>query len=125
MDIGPYEHSGKKFITTLLNSRNDNTLSDNDLMAFDPTVLGVDLDYTWQRSTDNNTWSTLPASSFDANTLIAPSEAYYRLITQQKEYNVIDTYGTTQLSILEAPQPNLGEAEYIDNENKVWLKPAI
>jgi hypothetical protein len=125
MDIGPYELAGEKFTTTLQQPWRDTILCDNDLGIFNPIVLGANVDYTWQRSADKSTWNNLPASGFNANTLIDAQDGYYRLITEQKECNVVDTFGVAQLSILEAPEPDLGEDKYIGNDDKVWLTPGL
>jgi hypothetical protein len=82
MDIGPYELSGEKFETVLFSPWPDTMLCDNNLAAFNPAVLGQDLDYTWQTSTDNATWSDMPSGSFSDNELTDPSEGYYRVITK-------------------------------------------
>jgi len=125
MDIGPYELSGEKFTTTLQNPWTDTTLCDNDLAAFNPIVLGADIDYTWQRSTDNATWTDLPSNSYETSNLIDAQQGYYRLIAEQKECNVVDTFGATQLSVLAAPQPDLGDDKYIGNSDRVWLTPGV
>jgi hypothetical protein len=123
MDIGPYELSGEKFETVLFSPWPDTMLCDNNLAAFNPAVLGQDLDYTWQTSTDNATWSDMPSGSFSDNELTDPSEGYYRVITKQAECNVLDTFGGTKLGILEAPQPDLGADRSIGNDSMIWLTP--
>ncbi len=123
MDIGPYEAKGPKGYTYLERPWEDDTLCSDKLHFFSPSVCGYDVDYTWQTSADGSSWTDLPITAFEENRLLKPTEQTYRLITTQQDCNVLDTFGPAQLTIYEAPKPDLGNDTLLHKNETLWLSP--
>ncbi len=123
IDIGPYEAKGQKGYTYLERPWLNGRFCKDKVSAFNPLICGYDIDYTWQSSDDGSTWSDLPSTDYDENKLVNPKETNYRVITYQKECNVLDTFGPRSLEILEIPNPNLGMDTTIYANDTLWLAP--
>ncbi len=123
MDIGPYEQKGPKGYTFLDEPWGDTTLCSNNLAVFDPQICGHTVSYRWQMSTNGTNWTELSASDFNENRLIDPKKGFYRVITNQKECSVTDTFGVANLGVLLAPEPDLGFDKSMYYKDTMWLTP--
>lgn len=123
MDIGPYEFKGPKGYTYLESSWDDTSLCANTLEGFNPQVCGENVQYHWQKSSDNSSWKTMEPSTYNQNKLINPADGYYRVITSQQECNVIDTFGPSKLTILPIPKPDLGDDKILYKGDTLYLSP--
>jgi hypothetical protein len=109
IDLGPYEMQGEKFEVNLNQPWQDMTLCSDDLLEFSPGLCGSGIQYKWQSSSDNSTWTDLSMEKYEnAKLLEAEDDTYYRVLTYQEECNARDTFGGTKLSLLPSPYPNLG-----------------
>lgn len=123
MDIGIYEIKGPKGYTALESNWKDTTLCSNNLAIFNPDINGFEVSYQWQKSANKASWVDLNKDAYNDSKLINPVEGYYRVITSQSECGVIDTMGPVKLSVIQAPQPYLGDDTTISVTDSIWLTP--
>ncbi|MFT4523591.1 MAG: hypothetical protein ACI8ZN_002546, partial [Bacteroidia bacterium] len=123
MDIGPYELKGEKGRNELFEPWGDTTLCSNNLVPFNPSISAYNPSYNWEYSANGTSWSTLDPTKFTNNQLKDAQEGHYRIIVHQQECNVTDTFGPAKLSLLEAPQPRLGNDTTIGRDSSIILSP--